>query len=135
MGMNPTSSGTPRALGEGVASVAVEDGVAIVRMTAGALRDHEIASILPDLLMVADDCDGRVVVSFARVHTMSSACINAVIELHRRCKEAGGRLIVCELPPELRAILGIVRLDRAVAIERTEASAKDAAARGTLRAA
>ncbi|MDX9912578.1 MAG: STAS domain-containing protein [Phycisphaerales bacterium] len=135
MGTNPTPSGTMRALGDGVANATIEDGVAIVRIAADSLREREVARVLPDLQMLCDDCDGRIVLSFSRVRAMSSACINAIIELHRRCKDAGGRLVVCELPVELREILSIVKLDRAVTIESDEARARRAASRVPLRAA
>ena len=52
----------------------------------------------------------RVVINLEHVHYVDSAGLGALIELHRKTKAKGGRLMLCHLGPKLKRALDIARL-------------------------
>jgi anti-sigma B factor antagonist len=52
----------------------------------------------------------RIVVSLEHVNSVDSAGIGALIEIHRKTKTKGGRLMLTNLGPKLRQALEIARL-------------------------
>jgi anti-anti-sigma factor len=52
----------------------------------------------------------RIVINLQHVDYVDSAGLGALIEMHRRTKAKGGRLLLCNLGPKLRQALEIARL-------------------------
>jgi stage II sporulation protein AA (anti-sigma F factor antagonist) len=52
----------------------------------------------------------RVVINLEHVHYVDSAGLGALIELHRKTKAKGGRLLLCSLGPKLKQALELARL-------------------------
>ena len=52
----------------------------------------------------------RIVIGLEQVNYVDSAGIGALIEIHRKTKAKGGRLMLCKLGPKLRQALEIARL-------------------------
>ena len=65
----------------------------------------------------------RIVVNLEDVNFVDSAGLGALIEIHRKTKAKGGRLMLCNLGPKLRQALEIARLLTIFEISATEADA------------
>ena len=52
----------------------------------------------------------RIVINLEQVNYVDSAGLGALIEMQRKTKAKGGRLMLCELGPKLRQALEIARL-------------------------
>jgi anti-sigma B factor antagonist len=52
----------------------------------------------------------KIVVNLEHVNSVDSAGLGALIEIHRRTKAKGGRLVLAHLGPKLRQALEIARL-------------------------
>jgi anti-anti-sigma factor len=66
------------------------------------------------LRTVIDDLLGsgvnRIILNLEHVHYVDSAGLGALIELHRKAKTKGGRLLLCHLGPKLKQALELARL-------------------------
>ena len=65
----------------------------------------------------------RIVINLERVNYVDSAGLGALIEMHRKTKAKGGRLVLCNLGPKLRQALEIARLQPMFETSSTEAAA------------
>jgi len=65
----------------------------------------------------------RIVVSLEHVNSVDSAGLGSLIEIHRKTKAKGGRLMLTNLGPKLRQALEIARLLTLFEIFATEADA------------
>ena len=65
----------------------------------------------------------RIVVNLEDVNFVDSAGLGALIEIHRKTKAKGGRLVLTNLGPKLRQALEIARLLTIFEISATEADA------------
>jgi stage II sporulation protein AA (anti-sigma F factor antagonist) len=52
----------------------------------------------------------RMVINLAHVNYVDSAGLGALIEMHRKTQAKGGRLLLCNLGPNLKRALEIARL-------------------------
>jgi anti-anti-sigma regulatory factor len=52
-----------------------------------------------------------VIVDFTVVRTATSRFFGCLFSLHRKLREANGRLILCEMSPAVREVLRIMKLD------------------------
>ncbi len=88
------------------------------------LEDRTIDEMGDHLLgLVSDDGRRQLVLNFAPVESMTSAMIGKLFALHKRVREAGGRLAFCEVGPFLHEIFKVVRLSDFVGIYPTETEA------------
>jgi anti-anti-sigma factor len=93
----------------------------IVRLFSPAVSDADANALERLLLAVADRSGGRIVVSLSGAHEVGSAGINALIRASRACEALGGGLVLCEVPPGLRKMLRVTRLDRVISCVSTVA--------------
>ena len=68
----------------------------------------------------------NVVLDMSEANYMDSAAVGWLLSLHRSFEESGGRMILCNIQPEIRRVIELMRIDRVVPIvdERAEAIAK-----------
>ena len=74
-----------------------------------------------DNLLLSDAT--RIVVNLEDVNFVDSAGLGTLIEIHRKTKAKGGRLVLAHLGPKLRQALEIARLLTIFEISATEADA------------
>lgn len=65
----------------------------------------------------------RIVINLEHVHYVDSAGLGALIELHRKAKTKGGKLLLCHLGPKLKQALEMARLLPLFETSPTEAAA------------
>ena len=104
----------------------VEESDGILRV---ALVPHEVADAESDaaaeqlFALVARLRASRLVVNLAGVRKLCSTMIGKLVALHQQIKAAGGRMVVCEIGPELGGMFTTLRLGRVLTLCGTEQDA------------
>jgi len=71
------------------------------------LENNGLRTMIDNLLLSGAT---RIVVNLEHVNSVDSAGIGTLIEMHRKTKAKGGRLVLAHLGPKLRQALEIARL-------------------------
>jgi anti-sigma B factor antagonist len=71
------------------------------------LENNGLRTMIDNLLVAGAT---KIVVNLEHVNSVDSAGLGALIEMHRRTKAKGGRLVLAHLGPKLRQALEIARL-------------------------
>lgn len=99
--------------------------VAMVQFLDKKVMDQQIIQSLGEELfaLVEKEQHKKLLLNFANVEFLVSAALNKLILLDKKTKTAGGKLILCNLKPEIFDIFAITRLTQLFAIKRTEQEA------------
>jgi anti-anti-sigma factor len=62
----------------------------------------------------------RIVLDVHRVRFMSSQMIGTLIAMHKKSIEIGGKVVLCEVKPELDRVFRTTRLNKVLLFERTK---------------
>jgi anti-anti-sigma factor len=96
----------------------------LVRFTRRQLWGDEVRSLGAALHRLVDPGgQRRIVLSLAGVERLDSAMLGHILLLHRRAQEAGGRLALCRLTPELYELFQLVQLTGFLSIYGDESEA------------
>jgi len=99
------------------------DGVKIVKLT-GQIRistQNEFKDLLDNL---ARENEGKtVIISMDGVIYMNSAGLGIIIDTYKKFKEKKGRMILCNLTPDIEKLFEVTSLNRFIEIYDTEAEA------------
>lgn len=89
------------------------------------LMDQQAIQEIGDELfaLVEKEQQKQVLLNFANVEFLVSAALNKLILLDKKTKTAGGKLILCNLKPEIFDIFAVTRLTQLFTIKRTEQEA------------
>jgi len=66
---------------------------------------------------------GDILVDAATVETVDLAGLGVLVAAHRKAKNAGRRLVLCDAPPRIVRLLAVTRLHRVLILERMSAQA------------
>lgn len=90
-----------------------EGGVCIVEMAEKRIVDEAIISEISGQLfdLAAQAGKPRIVVDFLNVTHMSSSALGMLITLHKRVREKGGQLALCNIRPTIFEVFVITRLN------------------------
>ena len=96
--------------------ITIEDyaGVALVTFTDSAILDSTvIEQIAKDLYRLPDQMHKqKVILDFSRVKSLSSGAIGVLINLKKKLSDIKGSLALCGVPPEVRRLFDITRLEK-----------------------
>lgn len=89
---------------------AVENGVVVATILVPQIRDPQVVDSLRNIMLAAIEASGArsVIISFNGVKFMMSMAFLAFLAVRRQI--GGGRVIFCEVAPEILEILSICRL-------------------------
>jgi len=86
-------------------------GVKIVTLSDQRILDElsiaKIGKHLNDLVLQ----NPKIILDFVNVTNMSSSALGMLITLHKRVREAGGELRLCNIQPTIQEVFKITRLD------------------------
>lgn len=105
--------------GDGVAVLACEGELNGLNMNNG-----EVADLKPQL---GDDWASRkVVLDMSEASYMDSAAVGWLLSLYKKFTEAGGKLVVCSVQPEVGRVIELMRIHLVIPIvkDREEAMAR-----------
>lgn len=96
------------------------DNVKVIKLT-GQIRistQNEFKDLLDN---AAKENEGKpVIISMDGVIYMNSAGLGIIIDTYKKFKEKGGRMILCNLTPDITKLFQVTRLDRFIEIYETE---------------
>ncbi len=108
----------------------VEDigDVTVVNFVDRRILDEQNIQILGEQLFSLVDEVGRrkILLNFGNVEFLSSAALGKLIALHKKLQAVGGRLILCNIDPEIYEVFEITRLDKFFNIQKEEQAALQA---------
>ena len=105
--------------------VTTEGNVTVVEITDRKLLDEgSIAEIGEQLNALAlESGSPRMLLDFAGVSHMSSSALGMLITLHKRVREKGGQLRLCNIQPAIYEVFVITRLNEIFQVFRSRAEA------------
>jgi anti-sigma B factor antagonist len=103
------------------------DGLAVLHLE-GRFDAHEVPQVRSALTDVVQSGRSRLVVNLAGVSFIDSSGLASLVQGMKRCREAGGDLLLCELRQPVRIIFELTRLDKAFGIFESQTQALEAAA-------
>jgi anti-anti-sigma factor len=86
------------------------------------IRARTTGNPLEELL--GPDWPGRtILIDFEKADWIDSSGISWLIVSHRRCRDAGGRLVLCRFPERIRTVLAFCKIDTVLNVAADEAAA------------
>jgi anti-anti-sigma factor len=104
--------------------VATTGDVTVARFTQRTILDGVVIEVLGERLRgLVRDGARKLVVSFARVESLTSAMLGHLVSLFRDVDAAGGRIVFCDVDAFLGQIFRVCNLPQQIPIVPTEADA------------
>jgi anti-sigma B factor antagonist len=108
----------------------VEDigDVTVVNFTDRKILDEQNIQIIGEQLFSLVDEAGRrkVLLNFGNVEYLSSAALGKLITLNKKLQAVGGRLILCNIDPQIYEVFEITKLNKLFNIHKEEQAALQA---------
>jgi len=100
------------------------DGILRVALVPHEVADAESDAVADQLFaLVARLRPSRLIVNLAGVRKLSSTMIGKLVALHQQLKGTGGRMVVCEVGPELGGVFTNLHLGQVLTLCGTEQDA------------
>ena len=108
----------------------VEDigDVTVVNFVDRRILDEQNIQVIGEQLFSLVDEVGRrkILLNFGNVEFLSSAALGKLIALHKKLQAVGGRLILCNIDPQIHEVFEITKLDKFFNIQKEEQAALQA---------
>jgi anti-sigma B factor antagonist len=108
----------------------VEDigDVTVVNFVDRKILDEQNIQIIGEQLFSLVDEAGRrkLLLNFGNVEYLSSAALGKLITLNKKVQASGGRLILCNIDPQIHEVFEITKLDKFFNIQKEEQAALQA---------
>ncbi len=105
----------------------VEDigDVTVVNFTDRKILDEQNIQVIGEqLFSLIDELNRKkLLLNFGNVEYMSSAALGKLITLNKKVQTAGGRLVLCNIDPQIREVFEITKLDKLFVIRGDEQEA------------
>ena len=88
--------------------------VTVVSFMDRKILDEQNIQVIGEQLFSLVDESGRkkLLLNFGNVEYMSSAALGKLITLNKKVQAAGGRLVLCNIDPQIREVFEITKLDK-----------------------
>jgi anti-sigma B factor antagonist len=89
------------------------------------ILDEQNIQMLADQLfsLVDDERRLKMILNFGNVEYLSSAALGKLITLHKKLQTLNGRLVLCNINPQIQEVFVITRLDKVFNIQKDADSA------------
>ena len=108
----------------------VEDisDITVVNFVDKKILDEQNIQVIGEQLFSLVDEVGRrkILLNFGNVEFLSSAALGKLITLNRKLQSAGGKLVLCEIDPQIYEVFEITKLNKLFNIQREEQAALQA---------
>ena len=92
-------------------------GVSMVQLTHKSIvAESDIRHITDELGELIDSGQNCIALNFKNVERLSSQVMGEVVQVFRRCKDTGGTLKICTVPPQVAQILSMTKIDRHIEV-------------------
>jgi len=96
-----------------IVRVGEREGVKLVRVQSGAIREEREVEVLGQALLALTEEPGqRIVLSFLGVANLTSMVLGKLIQVHKRLAESGGEIRLADIHPQIFEVFRITRLDK-----------------------
>jgi anti-sigma B factor antagonist len=99
--------------------------VTVVNFMDRKILDEQNIQVIGEQLFSLVDESGRkkLLLNFGNVEYMSSAALGKLITLNKKIQAVGGKLVLCNIDPQIREVFEITRLDKLFVIRGDEQEA------------
>ena len=108
----------------------VEDigDVTVVNFTDRKILDEQNIQVIGEQLFSLVDEAGRrkILLNFGNVEYLASAALGKLITLNKKLQAAGGRLVLCNIDPQIYEVFEITKLNKLFNIQKEEQAALQA---------
>jgi anti-sigma B factor antagonist len=96
--------------------------VTAVSFTDKKILDEQTIQLIGEQLSSLVDEMGRkkLLLNFSNVELLSSAALGKLVTLNRKIKEAGGKLVLCRINPNIYEVFEITKLNKIIDIRKDE---------------
>ena len=116
----------PRAVA--ISSSPRSKGVSMVQLIPKTIvAESDIRTITDELGELIDSGQNCIALNFGNVERLSSQVMGEVVQVYRRCKDTGGTLKICKVPPQVAKILSMTKIDRHIEVFPDERMALESA--------
>ena len=102
--------------------------VTVVNFVDRKILDEQNIQIIGEQLFSLVDEEGwrKILLNFGNVEYLSSAALGKLITLNKKLQTAGGKLILCNIDPQIHEVFEITKLDKFFNIQKEEQAALQA---------
>jgi anti-sigma B factor antagonist len=102
--------------------------ITVVNFLDKKILDEQNIQIIGEQLFSLVDNEGcrKVLLNFSNVEYLSSAALGKLITLNKKLQQAGGRLVLCNIDPQIHEVFEITKLDKFFKIMKEEQAALQA---------
>src|SRR4030081_2974483 len=102
--------------------------VAVVNFTDKKILDEQNIQVIGEQLFSLVDELGRrkILLNFGNVEYLSSAALGKLITLNKKLQGVGGKLVLCNIDPQIYEVLEITKLNKLFNIQKEEQAALQA---------
>ncbi len=102
--------------------------VTVVNFVDRKILDEQNIQIIGEQLFSLVDEEGwrKILLNFGNVEYLSSAALGKLITLNKKLQQAGGKLILCNIDPQIHEVFEITKLDKFFKIIKEEQAALQA---------
>lgn len=102
--------------------------VTVVNFVDRKILDEQNIQIIGEQLFSLVDEEGlrKILLNFSNVEYLSSAALGKLITLNKKLQAAGGKLILCNIDPQIYEVFEITKLDKFFKIMKEEQAALQA---------
>src|SRR5260370_652448 len=88
--------------------------ITVVNFLDKKILDEQNIQIIGEQLFSLVDNEGcrKVLLNFSNVESLSSAALGKLITLNKKLQQAGGRLVLCNIDPQIHEVFEITKLDK-----------------------
>ena len=102
--------------------------VTVVNFVDRKILDEQNIQIIGEQLFSLVDEEGlrKLLLNFGNVEYLSSAALGKLITLNKKLQAAGGRLVLCNIDPQIKEVFEITKLNKLFTIHEEEQAALQA---------
>jgi anti-sigma B factor antagonist len=102
--------------------------VTVVNFVDRKILDEQNIQVIGDQLFSLVEVEGlrKLLLNFSNVEYLSSAALGKLITLNKKLQGVGGRLILCNIDPQIYEVFEITKLDKFFNIQKEEQAALQA---------
>ena len=108
----------------------VEDigDITVVNFVDKKILDEQNIQVIGEQLFSLVDEEGwrKILLNFSNVEYLSSAALGKLTTLNKKLQQAGGKLILCNIDPQIYEVFEITKLDKFFKIQKDEQAALQA---------
>ena len=96
--------------------------VTVVNFVDRKILDEQNIQIIGEQLFELVDSEGKkkILLDFKNVDYLSSAALGKLITLNKKANTSGGKLVLCNIRPEIKEVFEITKLDKFFKIKEDE---------------